>query len=135
MDSLSKDFPKNISVITFGKSFENRELKAIKMVANETLKKRVVVFDCGIHAREWISPAFCMWTIDRLLTNSSLLEIYDFLIVPVLNPDGYVLATDLELKLMKRFTAMTTLGYRLTNRKVISKVMNCSAFGGKTDRH
>ena len=96
MDSLSKAFPKNISVITFGKSFENRELKAIKIVANDSIKKRVVVFDCGIHAREWISPAFCMWTIDRLITNSSLLESYDFLIVPVLNPDGYAMDTDLE---------------------------------------
>ena len=47
--------------------------------------------DCGIHAREWISPAFCLYAIDRLVEREreKLLQNYDFYIIPVANPDGY----------------------------------------------
>ncbi len=26
--------------------------------------KRAMWIDCGIHAREWIAPAFCMWFVN-----------------------------------------------------------------------
>lgn len=45
--------------------------------------------DCGIHAREWISPAFCLYALDQLVEEQALLDQYDFYIVPVANPDGY----------------------------------------------
>ncbi len=48
--------------------------------------------DCGIHAREWVSPAFCLYVLDRLLDrgSQSLLNRFDFYVMPVANPDGYV---------------------------------------------
>jgi murein tripeptide amidase MpaA len=55
-------------------------------------QKRAAIFiDCGIHAREWISPAFCLYAIDRLLdpSESEMTDKFDFYIVPVTNPDGY----------------------------------------------
>jgi hypothetical protein len=75
-------------------------------------KMRAAIFmDCGIHAREWVSTAFCLYAIDRLLLpasktqkcfNQSLLKInhlfldkdvtdrFDFYIMPVANPGCYV---------------------------------------------
>lgn len=47
--------------------------------------------DCGIHAREWVSPAFCLYALDRLVEEgpSGILQQFDFYIIPVANPDGY----------------------------------------------
>ncbi|CAG2102537.1 unnamed protein product, partial [Medioppia subpectinata] len=46
-----------------------------------------------IHAREWISTAACLWISNQLVSTTNydtLLEKYEFIIVPTLNPDGYV---------------------------------------------
>merc|ERR1719454_614454 len=50
-----------------------------------------MVIDFGIHAREWASPAFCLYLIDQLLNGnySSWSSKFHFVIYPVLNPDGY----------------------------------------------
>ena len=47
--------------------------------------------DCGIHAREWISPAYCQWFVNEALNGkfSKYLNQVKFLVQPVLNPDGY----------------------------------------------
>ena len=51
-------------------------------------------FQCisGIHAREWISPATVTYVMNNLVTNpqySDLLNMFDFFILPVTNPDGW----------------------------------------------
>ena len=52
--------------------------------------KPAIFMDCGIHAREWVSPAFCLFALDQLVEEQALLDQFDFYIVPVANPDGYV---------------------------------------------
>lgn len=58
----------------------------------------ILFFDCGIHAREWISPAVCLQMIENLvnlfkgkLESNSLKDLLDYQwqFIPVLNPDGY----------------------------------------------
>ena len=95
LERLSKANPKKVEVSSFGKSFQNMDLKVVKMFGGVLPKNKFVVIECGIHAREWISHAFCMWFINKMLSGSPLLNSYDFLIVPVLNPDGYVFITRL----------------------------------------
>lgn len=54
--------------------------------------KPIILVDGGIHAREWISPAFVTYLIQELVENEenrALLEEVDWYIIPVLNPDGY----------------------------------------------
>ena len=47
--------------------------------------------DCGIHAREWASPAYCQWFINNLLNGDFAAYTSDikFLVQPIVNPDGY----------------------------------------------
>ncbi|XP_031222712.1 carboxypeptidase A6 isoform X2 [Mastomys coucha] len=58
--------------------------------------KRAVWIDCGIHAREWIGPAFCQWFVrEAILTYKTdpamkkMLNHLYFYIMPVFNVDGY----------------------------------------------
>ena len=63
-----------------------------------------IFIDCGIHAREWISPAVCRLFIHELMKCTEMHhfnqcdpvlrdEFYDYnwFIIPILNPDGYQL--------------------------------------------
>ncbi|CAF1015019.1 unnamed protein product [Brachionus calyciflorus] len=79
----------------YGKTYENRNLKAI--VLKTPTSSRAIWIDCGIHAREWVSPASCVYLIDRLIseyrssdpTTVALLNKWEIHITPILNPDGY----------------------------------------------
>ncbi|MBN3298907.1 CBPO Carboxypeptidase, partial [Amia calva] len=59
--------------------------------------KKAIWMDCGIHAREWIAPAFCQWFVKEVLQSyksdaqmHELLTNLDFYVTPVLNVDGYM---------------------------------------------
>ncbi|XP_069112570.1 carboxypeptidase B-like [Argopecten irradians] len=70
---------------------ENRALRLVKISNGESSQdKKTIFIDCGIHAREWISPAFCLYLIQQLKNDSKMLEMFDWQIIPVSNPDGYV---------------------------------------------
>ncbi|XP_077168751.1 carboxypeptidase B2 [Paroedura picta] len=83
--------------IHIGTSYEKRPLYVLKISNKEgTTHKNAIWIDCGIHAREWIAPAFCLWFVghvthfrqrDRVM--ASLLQQFDFYVMPVLNVDGY----------------------------------------------
>uniref|UniRef100_A0A8C3SNF1 Carboxypeptidase A3 n=1 Tax=Chelydra serpentina TaxID=8475 RepID=A0A8C3SNF1_CHESE len=68
-----------------------------EQVGKESGRKKAIFMDCGIHAREWISPAFCQWFVkqaastygkDKIMTH--LLDSLNFYVLPVFNIDGYV---------------------------------------------
>jgi len=71
----------------FGESGEGRPIIALEVGSGS----KVVSIDCGIHAREWISPAYCQWFIREVTTGqfASYKNDIKFLIQPLLNPDGY----------------------------------------------
>jgi hypothetical protein len=83
------------STYVAGKTHESRDLKVI--VLKTATSKRSVWIDCGIHAREWISPATCIWMIDSFVSDYrsgdaeivDLLNHYEIHILPSMNPDGY----------------------------------------------
>jgi hypothetical protein len=74
-----------------GKTYENRDLKVL--VLKSATSQRKVWIDCGIHAREWISPSTCIWIIDSLIAEKSdadsLLKYFEIHVLPSVNPDGY----------------------------------------------
>jgi len=75
---------------SYGRSFENRDLRYIKMNKGNT-DKPIIVIDANIHAREWITNTIATWTIKELLTGDAQgwLDRFNFYIFPMVNPDGY----------------------------------------------
>jgi carboxypeptidase A4 len=57
MNVLEKTYPKYVTVFNVSKSYEKRDIYAIKISIPTASKKPAIWFDGGIHAREWISPA------------------------------------------------------------------------------
>lgn len=108
INSVKKDFPERAFISTIGTTYEKRPIRLVKVTSGSdynktrggklrTGKKDIIFFDCGIHAREWVSQATCLWILEKLLhtygedkTVTKLLDRYDFFIIPVVNPDGYV---------------------------------------------
>lgn len=94
INDLAARYPSRVFVKTVGFSYEQRELKTITITNGDgRANKKVVFMDGGFHAREWISPAAVLYVIDQLVEqfdqNTNLLEDYDWVILPVVNPDGY----------------------------------------------
>lgn len=50
---------------SLGKSYENRDQYILQIQANHQVIKPLVFINCGTHAREWISPASCIYIIDQ----------------------------------------------------------------------
>ncbi|CAG2111281.1 unnamed protein product [Medioppia subpectinata] len=76
-----------------GKSYEGREIPYLTITKPGGTNKKTIFFECGIHAREWVAVAACLWVTNQLVTTTTydnLLDKYEFIIVPTLNPDGYV---------------------------------------------
>ncbi|XP_053953346.1 carboxypeptidase B [Anastrepha ludens] len=94
LDQLAEDYPSRVSLKTIGKSYEGRNLRTITITNGDGIvNKKVILLDAGIHAREWIAPAGALYVIQQLVENfaenSHLLQDYDWVILPVVNPDGY----------------------------------------------
>ncbi|MBL8761895.1 MAG: hypothetical protein JNL50_11400 [Phycisphaerae bacterium] len=94
-------YPALASSITVGNSLENRVIKGVKITGPESAEfpkasRPQILFNGCQHAREWISPMVNMYLGDQFLMQyasggiaKDLLDRVEFVIVPVVNPDGY----------------------------------------------
>jgi len=78
------------SIFKLGNTAQGQEIMGIRL--GDT-SRPAIVLHCTIHAREWITTTTCLWIIDNLLNTDSdgpaLLQKFQWLIVPILNVDGY----------------------------------------------
>jgi hypothetical protein len=86
LEQLSRQF-KHIRLTTIGYSHERRPLMAIEVQQDpQNVGKKLIYLDALVHAREWITAASLL----RMLEQIVLQRIpCNFLMVPVINPDGY----------------------------------------------
>lgn len=94
LDQLAKDYPKLVTVIDHSVTHEYRKIKYIRISnANGTRSNKTIFVDAGIHAREWIAPSTALYLIHELVENADrnkdLLDRFDWVIMPLANPDGY----------------------------------------------
>ncbi|XP_012578648.1 PREDICTED: carboxypeptidase B2 isoform X2 [Condylura cristata] len=68
MEVITENYPNMVEKIHIGSSFEKHPLYVLKISGKEQRAKSAMWIDCGLHGREWISPAFCLWFVgyDRM---------------------------------------------------------------------
>jgi len=81
------------SVVTVGTSNSNRVIRAVR-ISNGSNRKPVLWVQAGIHAREWISPATCLWIMTMSLQDNraqwaTIYNSAEVWWIPNINPDGY----------------------------------------------
>ncbi|XP_041937242.1 carboxypeptidase O [Alosa sapidissima] len=96
MEQLEKEHQGVVTIVPYGQTYEKRSITLLKISVGSE-KKKAIWMDCGIHSREWISPAFCQYFVKQILDTyqtdekmKQMLSNMDFYITPVLNMDGYV---------------------------------------------
>ncbi|KAM9609937.1 carboxypeptidase B2-like isoform 2-T2 [Trichechus inunguis] len=63
IDLTTERYPDMVEKLHIGSSYEKYPLYVLKVSKKGQIAKNAIWIDCGIHAREWISPAFCLWFI------------------------------------------------------------------------
>lgn len=88
LDALPARY-KRVQVFTIGRSAEKRPIKALELINNAT-DSDFVWLDALTHAREWITGSTILHLLDQLVAGAAWpLGAKNFIIVPVVNPDGY----------------------------------------------
>ncbi|EDV36348.1 uncharacterized protein Dana_GF12918 [Drosophila ananassae] len=82
-----------------GKSYEGREIKSIKL--SKRPGNKAIFLEGNIHAMEWISSATVTFLLNQLINSEDpemqrLSEEYDWIVVPMVNPDGFVYTHEVE---------------------------------------
>ncbi|XP_025785550.1 carboxypeptidase O [Puma concolor] len=97
MIQISEKYAEVVTQHFLGMTYETRPMYYLKISQPSNNPKKIIWMDCGIHAREWIAPAFCQWFVKEILQNykddsriKKLLRNLDFYVLPVLNIDGYI---------------------------------------------
>ncbi|XP_069839565.1 carboxypeptidase O isoform X2 [Dendropsophus ebraccatus] len=82
---------------SLGLTYESKPMHYLKISKPSNDPKKIIWMDCGIHAREWIAPAFCQWFVKEITQNhqkdsriQKILKNIDLYVLPVLNIDGYI---------------------------------------------
>jgi extracellular matrix protein 14 len=100
MRLLEAMFPTYVHYISIGKSYEGREIPALRVgvMASDSdpvAPRKTIVVSGGLHAREWISTSTVNYVAWSFITSfgkesmiTKLLHEFDIIFIPVMNPDG-----------------------------------------------
>lgn len=94
LDGLARSYIDRVELKDVGESYENRTLRTITISNGDGRPEKNVIFiDAGIHGREWLAHTTALNIINELVVNyeknRDLLEDYEWVILPLVNPDGY----------------------------------------------
>ncbi|XP_016140974.1 carboxypeptidase A6-like [Sinocyclocheilus grahami] len=66
MFEMNRTHPHLVELFSIGQSYEGRPLYVLQLGKRTRPFKKAVWIDCGVHAREWIGPAFCQWFVKEI---------------------------------------------------------------------
>ncbi|XP_068943322.1 carboxypeptidase A4-like [Petaurus breviceps papuanus] len=96
MANIAAEYPKLVSRLEIGRSFEKRPLYVLKFSTGKG-NRPAIWLNAGIHSREWITQATGIWIARKIVSDygdeqniTSILDKIDIFLMPVANPDGYV---------------------------------------------
>ncbi|KAI1097059.1 hypothetical protein F5B19DRAFT_17872 [Rostrohypoxylon terebratum] len=114
-----------VRMISIGQSYEGRDIPALRVGITSSSAasngpggpKDTILITGGIHAREWISTStvnYVAWSFIRSIDDDpmivKILEHFDIVFVPVLNPDGYEYTWDVD-RLWRKSRQRTRMQY------------------------
>ncbi|XP_016955122.1 carboxypeptidase B [Drosophila biarmipes] len=94
LKGLAGSYGNRVKLTDIGKTHQDRNLTTITISNGDGRRgKNVIFIDAGIHGREWITHTSALNIIDQLVVNfeanKELLKDYDWVILPLVNADGY----------------------------------------------
>jgi len=99
LSELANKYPSMVKVFSIGKSWEGRDIWAVKITNGDGSTKPAILFIGAHHAREMITVENALYTMMVLVSLygthpniTELLDSFDFYFVPMLNPDGIEIA-------------------------------------------
>ncbi|KAK5171017.1 uncharacterized protein LTR77_004161 [Saxophila tyrrhenica] len=110
-EDLHAAFPKNSKMISSGTSVQGRDLFGLKLYGsgNHNVQKPAIIWHSNVHAREWITSMTVEYIAYQLIEGyggckgskpdaevQSLLDTYDFYLIPFVNPDGFVYSQEVD---------------------------------------
>ncbi|XP_052744520.1 carboxypeptidase B-like [Bicyclus anynana] len=100
LETTAQKYNETVTIVTPANSFEGRPIKYLKVSKDNFRSNKPVIFiDACIHAREWITIPAVTYAIHKLVENVTepdLLENFDWILLPVVNADGYKYSYDVE---------------------------------------
>jgi carboxypeptidase A4 len=98
LEDIAAAFPNNSETFAAGYSLEGRPIQGIHLWGRDGPGKKAIIWHATVHAREWIGAPTVEYMLHKIVdgykkracSSVRTLDNYDFYIMPIVNPDGFV---------------------------------------------